>query len=278
MKLNNLVILGLLFICCCFNNAQAAETSTKCPAGPALANAAPTGGGDSVYYADHYCIMAKRPGKGQIAKLISSEQANGVTSRYDFVFKTLQTDQERVAFIDEFIQRFSRVAWLTVARTPEGFSDLTITAQRTASDSDTKNRHYHLRINLFKGMHEVLLPRLDNFVVNERASVEVPQHTSALVHYVITGIRVAQWDDTQPPQWEDNVEYEEWAEEHADETCETINRDENAKCKYDWISDNDTGEKWITFEDRVNGFWTGYTYYRHLLQIPPSNPPVFMPY
>ncbi|SNY54799.1 hypothetical protein SAMN06297280_2737 [Arsukibacterium tuosuense] len=128
--------------------------------------------------------MSKRPGKGQTAKLISGEQANNVTSRYSFVFEKLQTDQERVIFIDEFIQRFSRVAWLTVMPKSEGFSDLTISAQRNT-------KQYHLGINIFQGMHETLLPKLDNFIVNERASAEVPQHISALIHFVITGVKTA---------------------------------------------------------------------------------------
>jgi len=174
MKISNLVIFCVLFICCYFNNVQAAESSTKCPAGPALANAAPTGWGDSVYYADHYFIMSKRPGKGQTAKLISSEQANGVTSRYFNAFKTLQADRERVIFIDTFIQSFSRVAWLTVTPNREGFSDLTITAQRYGVDSDSKTKHYYLRLNSFQGMHNKLLPMLDNYVVNERTETEVP--------------------------------------------------------------------------------------------------------
>ncbi|MBV2131123.1 hypothetical protein [Arsukibacterium indicum] len=50
-------------------------------------------------------------------------------------------------------------------------------------------------------------------------------------------------------------------------------------CEFRWQEDDDTGEKWIEFIDLSNWqFWDGYHYYRHLLQIPPSEPPYFMPY
>lgn len=231
--------------------------------------------------------MAKRPDQDKRAKLISGKQADDITSRYFRTFKTLSTDEERVVFIDTFIQRFSSLAWLTVSLQREGFSDLTITAQRFLPSSATETKFYYLSLDLFQGMHDTLIPKLDNYVFHERASAEVSQRISQLVQYVIFG---TQADDIQKilsdigtdpllsanssPQWEDNSEYEEWAEEQAEGTCERMD-----DCEFDWKENDSTGERWIEFIDLINlQIWDGYHYFRSFLQIPPDNPPFFMPY
>ena len=278
MKIYNFLISGLLLFGCSFTNVQAAELSGKCPAGPALVKSESKRLGDNVYHADHYCIMSKRPGKGQISGLISGEQADSVTSRYISAFKRLQTDQERVIFIDEFISRFSRKAWLTVFPISEDFSGLSISAQRYASSTDTQPRLYRLGVNLFQGMHQTLIPKLDDYVAHERAYAEVPKHIAALVHYVITGTTTAELEDSQETQWENDQDYENWAEEQADGTCERFNQNEGAECDHGWVDDDDTGERWIRFWDNLEGVWDGYHYFRYQLIVRDPFPPVFIPY
>lgn len=278
MKIHNFLISGLLLLGCSFTNVQAAELSRKCPAGPALVKSEPKRLGDNLYHAEHYCIMDKRPAEGQIRGLISADEANDITGRYNFAFKRLKTDQERVIFIDEFISRFSRKAWLTVSNGGDGFSGLSISAQIYASSTDTQPRLYRLGVNLFQGMHQTLIPKLDDYVANERAYAEVPKHVSALVHYVITGTTTAELDDSQEPQWERDVDYEVWANEQAAGTCERVNQNEGADCDHEWVNDDDTGERWILFWDNFGDVWEGYHYFRYQLIVRDPIPPVFMPY
>ena len=287
MSLYQYTLLMLLLFFTCSIQAKTHPDATKCHKGVRLANTAPNGWADSIYYADHYCIMAKRPDQDQRAKLISGKQADGITSRYFKTFNTLSTDEERVVFIDTFIQHLSRLAWLTVSLQREGFSDLTITAQRLLPSSATETKFYYLGLNLFQGMHNTLIPKLNNYVFHERASAEVSQRISELVQYVIFGTQV---DDVEripfnigtdqllsansSRHWEDNAAYEDWAEEQAEGTCERMDN-----CEFGWKEDDSTGERWIEFID-LNRLivWDGYHYYRSLLQIPTPLPPFYKPY
>jgi len=206
---------------------------------------------------DSYCINKIDTKKSAApSSLLNRNEVNNLFNRYYDAYMSLETLEDKVLFVDLFLQKSTNRYFATPSISRNDKS-LKINFYRKGRNGSTVGHSLSLFPNT----------PLDSDLENKLKAVSKRDKTtesklSSLVDSVLAPKKKlkslsqlpieTQNCDSACQDREHDQEHEDWAEEQAENWCDT--------CDYFWEDDHDAGERYLIIFDDYGGAWDAYHY------------------